>query len=924
LAELGRAARMDTVQFLGPLEQDTKLLFDTFNQMVQPKIVRKTFDDHERIQQLLEEHRADKDPAHIEELEQLIAGMSAEQLVQIASVYSNMSNLVNIAESVHRIRRWRAHARGESGLLQHHSCDDIIAELLQSGRTADEIRQQLGSQTVELVLTAHPTQALRRSILSKLHEVATVLLTLHRDDITPAEVDANHASLRRLLLAMWRTDEVRRTPPTPEDEARNALNVLEETVWDAVPNYIRQINFSLAKIGQPPLSIDADPFHFGGWAGGDRDGNPFVTAKVTERVVMINRYRAAVLYLHCIEELLFEISVHYGSDSLKSYTASAKTVEPVEFSRKLKYKEFWNYVPPQEPYRVLLAQIRDRMTATRDYCDARLADKPMPEITPGDIYTTADEFLEPLMVMYKSLQELNDAPIAEGRLVDLIRRVKTFGISMVKLDIRQEADQHTALMTAITEAIGDGSYGSWDEKQRMEYLVGILKSPRPLVPKDLECSDKCQEVLNTFKKIAEIGPEFLGAYIISMCMQPSDVLVVCVLQREFVGTKGKMLRVVPLLETISALQGSTQTLQTLFQTDVYRTMVKEGNNDVQEVMVGYSDSGKDGGRVTSAWELYQAQESMTKVAADAGVSLRFFHGRGGTVGRGGGPQHLAILSQPPGTINGYFRVTIQGEVIQQDFGLPDLAVRTLETYTSAVLKADLTERKPPPDEWREIMNTMSEISCEKYRSIVHREERFVEYFRKATPEQELGMLNIGSRPQKRKAGGVETLRAIPWIFAWTQTRLLLPVWLGLGTALTELVRTGKKEELHKMYETWPFFRSFIHLIGMVLAKADSQISTMYDMKLVDEENLRKFGEGLRQLLAETVEQVYAVTGEKKLLDNDRVEQRGIRVRAPWLTPMNLVQIEVLRRRRAGDENEKLADALIIAMKAIAAGMQSTG
>jgi len=355
-------------------------------------------------------------------------------------------------------------------------------------------------------------------------------------------------------------------------------------------------------------------------------------------------------------------------------------------------------------------------------------------------------------------------------------------------------------------------------------------------------------------------------------------------------------------------------------------------------MVGYSDSGKDGGRLTSAWELYKAQECMEVVARKHGVKLRFFHGRGGTVGRGGGPQHLAILSQPPGTINQYLRVTIQGEVMEQDFGLPGLALKTLETYTTAVLKADLTKTTEVKPEWREQMDMMSEISCAKYRSIVRDDPRFVKYFRSATPEQELGLLNIGSRPQKRKSGGVESLRAIPWVFAWTQTRLHLPVWLGLGTSLEEGLKTKEGTALmHEMYKEWPFFKSFFDLIEMVLSKADPHISSRYDDVLVADTEQKQFGGRMRELLQLTVDSVLKVTGGVNLLDKDRVQRRAITVRQEWLTPMNVVQVELLKRYREMTDKgvvkpefkdhkdmKTIEDALIISMKALSAGLQNTG
>lgn len=394
--------------------------------------------------------------------------------------------------------------------------------------------------------------------------------------------------------------------------------------------------------------------------------------------------------------------------------------------KNIKFREYWNAVPPSEPYRVCLFHVRDRLAKTREYCDALLEDVVPPVIKPNEMYTKAEEFLRPLEVMYNSLIATGMGPVADGALLDLIRRVRAFGLYMVKLDVRQEGAEHTAAMDVITEYIGYGKYSSWTEEKRMEFLEGVLSSRRPLIPHGLPCNDKVQEVLDTFKVIAEIGDEAIAAYIISMCFTASDVLLVEVFQREYAIKPDCTLRVVPLLETIDALKDAAHVLRNLFSCKWYlEHLKKERFENVQEVMVGYSDSAKDGGRMSSAWGLYKAQEAMVEVATEFNVTLRFFHGRGGTVGRGGGPQHLAILSQPPNTINSYLRVTIQGEVIQQDFGLQPLCDKTLETYTTAVLKADLINYCQVKTEWRTVMEKLNKISCEKYRQIVHSDPRFV-------------------------------------------------------------------------------------------------------------------------------------------------------------------------------------------------------
>lgn len=948
VTSLRQSGRVDSVDFSSPMTDDVRNLCSTLMTMVKNTVKP---EDYGRLKEIVNLAKVydltEQSEASFNNITSTIESLNAEQLLTVASLFSNMCNLANLAEHVHRVRRRRAFERGESSILIHFSIEQISTELLQKGRSAADIREQLVNQTVEMVLTAHPTQAVRRSLLDKLHMIGKALIAIHDQYITPTEQTNMRTEIHRNLLAMWRTDEVRRSKPKPEDEARNILQVIEDTVWEAVPIYTRAIDRALIDLKQDPLPLNACPFKFGSWAGGDRDGNPFVTPEVTRKVVAVNRYRASCLYLAEIEKLLFDLSVHYGSHELLEYNKetaafvgrmSNGAVES-DAVQNMKYKEFWNHVPPTEPFRVCLSRVRDRMTATRDYAEAVMANLPLPRVRPSTpIYMKKEQLLEPLEVMYRSLVETGDELVAKGKLKDLIHQVYMFGLTLLTLDIRQEADEHTAALNHITEYVGAGSYGKMNEEERMNFLTEILMGKRPLVPRSLQSEGKVKNVLDTFACIADIGQEALGAYVISMCMKPSDVLAVEVLQREFAKIPNATLRVVPLLETITALQESTSVLSSLFENPWYRQHLADRFDSVQEVMVGYSDSGKDGGRLTSAWELYKAQETMEACARKHKIKLRFFHGRGGTVGRGGGPQHLAILSQPPGTINQYLRVTIQGEVMEQDFGLPGLAFKTLETYTTAVMKADLTKPTAVKDVWREKMDVLSAISCTKYRDIVKSDPRFVKYFRSATPEQELGLLNIGSRPQKRKSGGVESLRAIPWVFAWTQTRLHLPVWLGLGTALT----AGSKDDedlalLREMYNEWPFFHSFFDLMEMVLAKADMHISSRYDDVLVDDPEQKKFGEEVRELLGETIDLVLQVCGAQNLLDKDRVQRRAIAVREEWLTPMNVVQVELLKRWRdisvngvpkpehqGKKETSTVVDALIISMKALSAGLQNTG
>ncbi|CAM0879308.1 unnamed protein product [Alopecurus aequalis] len=586
------------------------------------------------------------------------------------------------------------------------------------------------------------------------------------------------------------------------------------------------------------------------------------------------------------------------------------------------------------PYRIVLGNVKGKMMKTRRRLELLLEDLPC-DYDPAEYYETPDQLLEPLILCYESLQSCGSSILADGRLADLIRRVATFGMVLMKLDMRQEAGRHTEALDAVTSYLDLGVYSEWDEEKKLNFLTRELKGKRPLVPPYIEVSADVQEVLDTFRVAAELGSESLGAYVISMASNASDVLAVELLQKDarlaLSGELGRpcpggTLRVVPLFETVKDLREAGSAIRKLLAIDWYREHVIKNHNGHQEVMVGYSDSGKDAGRFTAAWELYKAQEDVVAACKDFGIKVTLFHGRGGSIGRGGGPTYLAIQSQPPGSVMGTLRSTEQGEMVQAKFGLAQTAVRQLEIYTTAVLLATLRPPQPPRDPgWRHVMEEISRVSCAHYRSTVYENPLFITYFQEATPQAELGHLNIGSRPAKRKAtAGIANLRAIPWVFAWTQTRLVLPAWLGVGRGLQDALDKGHTEELRAMYDEWPFFQSTLDLIEMVVAKADAPMAKHYDDVLVSSPERQAVGEGLRRDLARTESCVLAVSGHSKLSGNNPSLRRLIESRLPYLNPMNMLQVEVLRRLRRDDDNRKLRDALLITINGIAAGMRNTG
>ena len=677
------------------------------------------------------------------------------------------------------------------------------------------------------------------------------------------------------------------------DEARWGFAVIEHSLWRALPDFLRGVDELLAGCCGARLPLTAAPLRFASWMGGDRDGNPNVTAQVTAEVLLQARRLAAELYLRDVERLITELSMHRASPALRERVGDTP-----------------------EPYRALLRQLRSRLFATRDWAAAALQDGRAPDAA---VLQDNGELLEPLLLCHDSLSACGMGRIADGPLLDCLRRARTFGLFLVRLDIRQDASRHTAALDEITAWLGLGRYAEWGEAQRLEFLQRELANPRPLLPAQHRPSADTAEVLATCKVAATAPAAALGSYVISMAGAPSDVLAVQLLLKE-AGLQ-RPLRVVPLFETLDDLERAGSAIDRLLAVPGYRARL----DGPQEVMIGYSDSAKDAGTLAAAWEQYRAQEALVEVCCRHGVELLLFHGRGGTVGRGGGPAHAAILSQPPGSVAGRFRVTEQGEVIRFKFGLPGVAEQNLNLYLAAVLEATLLPPPAPTAEWRALMERLAADGLAAYRAVVREHPQFVEYFRQATPEQELGRLPLGSRPARRRSGGVESLRAIPWIFAWTQTRLMLPAWLGWETALAQAVARGEAALLHDMRARWPFFRTRIDMLEMVLIKADGGIARLYDQRLVADE-LRGLGQHLRDLLSQAVRMVLGVTGQARLLEGDPVLRESISVRDTYLDPLHLLQVELLARSRRIAEHGQtpLERALLVSVAGIAAGLRNTG
>jgi phosphoenolpyruvate carboxylase len=876
-----------------PLRDDVRLLGELLGDTLRVHEGDAVFHTVERVRALAKSARAGHN-GQFTELTELLAQLPIDTAFTVARAFAHFLNLANIAEQHHRIRRRRAYLRDRDAAPQRGSCQETFARLIADGIAPDRLWQAVCTLRIQLVLTAHPTEVARRTLIHKHNQIADLLDARDRSDLTIPDGQDLLDALRREIVAAWETREVRDHRPTPLDEVRSGLVVFEESLWEALPRYMRAVDRALVSATGRSLPLEAAPIRFGSWIGGDRDGNPSVTPQVTRRACLRSRWLAAGLYLKEIEALRQDLSM---------YRASPELLERV------------GDVP--EPYRALLARVRAGLESTRDWLDACLeTDNDLDP--PADVMLETEQLAEPLRLCHRSLDATGNRLVADGRLTDLLRRAAVFGLTLAELDIRQEARRHTETLDTITRALGVGSYAEWDEAQRIDFLVRELQSARPLIPAELDTSTDVQDVLDTLRMLARIHPASLGAYVITMTTCASDVLAVELLQKE--ARIKTSLRVVPLFEMSADLQHAGAILDQLLSIPYYRARI----GSRQEVMVGYSDSAKDVGRLSAGWELHKAQEAIVAACRAHGAAVTLFHGRGGSVGRGGGPTYLAIQSQPSGSIDGTLRVTEQGEMIQALFGLGGIALRTMEVYTSGTVEAWLAPAPSPKVEWRACMERLAADARDTYRRFVFEHPAFLDYFSLSTPVEELASINIGSRPARRStAGGMTTLRAIPWQFAWTQTRLMLGSWLGLEDALSHAFERGQGDLLREMYREWPHFRSVVGLIEMVLAKADARIAAQYDHQLVPA-SLRPLGEELRARLARAQTNLLQVTCQRELLEDNTVLRRSIEVRNPYVDPINLVQVELLRRVRQDQADPRARRALLVTVNGIAAGMRNTG
>ncbi len=910
-----------------PLRRDINLLGRVLGRVLLEQEGKALFDAEEEIRLLCKRLRFDYDPSLEERLKRRIEASSPRELRRIVRAFSVYFQLVNIAERYHRVRRRRQYESSPGNQPQRASVASALSRLKGEGVEAEALQRTLDGLNVGLVLTAHPTEALRRSVRRKHVRIGEMLENLEFPALTWKERRRLEEDLAEEITALWQTDELRVRRPEVNQEIERTLLFFENPLISATLEAYREFEDELVRQfpeGTPSLGRVLE---FGSWVGGDQDGNPFVepgminAALGLHREVILKRHLSSVLWL--VDHLSVSARMVPVSEALRRSLERDEELMP-EVAERHRTGD------PNELYRRKLLLVAERLRRT-------LAEPRSPVA-----YARAADFVRDLSVVRDSLLEHGGERIANGGLRDLIRQVEVFGFHLAKLDVRQESSVIVRTVSEFVAANTGQDLQNMEEAERASLLRELLAVPDPLpvVPADL--SDEAHRALETFEGIRRAKEDFseppVETFVLSMAHHASDVLSVQLLARragllevdEGGRCKENYLRITPLFETVDDLRRAPEVLRHLLQDPFYRSSLSQ-SGDLQEIMLGYSDSGKDAGYVTSNWTLYEAQGLLSSVAREHDVKLRLFHGRGGSAGRGGGPSYQAIMAQPANTLEGSIRITEQGEVISFKYSMRGLARRNLDTVLAAVLEASAggSPREPEP-RWVEVMEDLSSRAREAYRALVYEDTGFLDFFAEASPIGELAMLNMGSRPARRVQNpSVESLRAIPWVFAWTQNRFLLPSWYGAGSAFRAYTTTDEGlKVLREMYERWPFFRTLVDFMQMTLAKSDLRIAETYTALVSDPGNRERLWTRISAEHASCAEAVLRITGNRELLDDSPVLQRSIRLRNPYVDPLSYIQVSLLRRLRAlpedSQDGETVLDTLLLTISGVSSGMLNTG
>jgi phosphoenolpyruvate carboxylase len=922
-----------------PLTDDIRLLGKILGDIVREHEGDAVYNLVEQVRKLSVAFHRDANQKANQELTKLLKGLSSEAAMKVLRAFTYFSHLANLAEDRHYIRRRVAYER--MGSHQDGSIPVAMKKLHAAGITSKAISQMLEGSLISPVLTAHPTEVQRTSILESERDIAQLLVARdqikesskasapNKDALLNKELKQNEEQIKARVLQLWHTRLLRFTKLTVADEIENALTYYEMTFLSEIPKIYAQLEDSLG------AEAVASFLKMGQWIGGDRDGNPNVSADTLQYAIT----RQAELALrHYLTE------VHYLG---KELSVSALLLK---FAKKM--QDLANASPDtnehrqDEPYRRALTGMYARLAATLKSLTGQ--DAARHAIAPQNPYKSSQEFLTDLQTIEASLVSQGAKALVDRRLRGLIRAVEVFGFHLATVDLRQSSDKHEEVLSELLNfAAIECNYSALSEGEKRKLLLSLLKDPRPLRVVGHQYSEFFISEIAIFemaKRMRELfGAEAIRHYIISHAETVSDLLEVLLLQKEvglIHGTLGKKatadLIVVPLFETIDDLRNAAQIMQEFYDLPGILDLVKRSGGE-QDIMLGYSDSNKDGGIVTSNWELYCAELALVKVFESLegkhGVKLRLFHGRGGTVGRGGGPSYEAILAQPPGTVRGQIRLTEQGEVIGSKYANPEIGRRNLETLVAATLEATLLKpTKPATKAFLAAAAKISQSSMNAYRGLVYEAPGFAEYFFDATPIREIAKLNIGSRPASRKANQrIEDLRAIPWGFSWGQCRLTLPGWYGFGTAVQEFLNQPKAADkkaalalLQKMYKEWPFFRTLLSNMDMALAKSDLALASRYSDLVPDAKLRKRIFSAIEAEWSKTVEALNVISGEKVRLAKNPALARSIRNRFPYIDPLHHLQVELVRRYRAGKHDERVQRGIHIAINGIAAGLRNTG